>query len=239
LPEAQRGVPANAVLPHNSFRRDTNMHVFHPRQILQNRNDTIEQPIAAMRIFLALLFALLLAAPSVPGATAEADGNRGTRKACHVGGTPPGTPRKWIAAFAFLPPSPDAARMENSDATTCAAALKVARLVATASLALAVISSSPSPAGAAVDIAHGSRLFSAECAVCHRNGGNKMNTLKSLQKEALETYQSLESGQIKTYLSSQIPHALIRFPTLATTQDYDDVIAFVLDQAINNRWKQQ
>jgi cytochrome c6 len=182
-----------------------------------------------MRTFGAPLFVAKLGASSVAGAAAaEAGGNRGA------------IDRNFIAAFALPPPPLESARVKNPEvaSSSAAASLKVARLAAHASLALALISSSPAQAGAAVDVARGSKLFSAECAVCHPDGRNKMNSLKTLQKEALVTYQSLESEQLTKYVSAQLPHTFLKFPTITTTQDYDDVIAYVLDQAINNKWKQ-
>ena len=188
-----------------------------------------------MRTVFDLLFLAMFGTSSAAEAASEA---RSDRKTSNMWGTPPGTARNSIAALAFMPPHVELTRMENSEAASsaAAAALKVARLAATTSLALALILSPP-PALAAEDVAHGSRLFNADCAVCHPDGRNRMNSLKTLRKEALERYQSLQSEQLATYVSSQWPHTGFPSPTIATPQDYNDVIAFVLDQAINNKWK--
>jgi cytochrome c6 len=145
--------------------------------------------------------------------------------------------KKAIAAFAFPPLVQEPKRTEHYSAQISGAvvSLKVAQLATTLSLAIALMS--PSPAGAATsNIIHGAKLFRAECAVCHPHGQNKVNTPLTLQKEALEQYQSLEGPQLVRLVGKQTPHTKYTFAKYFTPLDYDDVIAYVLDQAINNKW---
>ena len=83
-------------------------------------------------------------------------------------------------------------------------------------------------------MANGATLFTANCASCHAGGGNNLAKKKTLEKQALEKYQSLDPVQLQKYMQTGLPHKLMPFKF--EEQDYKDVTAFVLDQAMNEKW---
>jgi cytochrome c6 len=83
----------------------------------------------------------------------------------------------------------------------------------------------------------GAELFKAECAGCHLGGQNFMSEKKTLKKEALQQFQSLDAGKLTGFVQSQMPHSFLPFHAKFSDQDFGDVIGYVLDQAVNDKWE--
>jgi cytochrome c6 len=86
------------------------------------------------------------------------------------------------------------------------------------------------------NLQNGAALFQANCAGCHAGGMNFMSEKKTLKKEALEQYQSLDQAQIQKFVQQGMPHKLLPFSKTLTDADYFDATSFVLDQALNDKW---
>jgi cytochrome c6 len=87
-----------------------------------------------------------------------------------------------------------------------------------------------------VDITHGSVLFESNCAGCHRGGMNFIKEKKTLQKDALEKFLSLDQPKVQDFVQNKMPHQLLPFKKEFSNQDYLDVTSFVLDQALQEKW---
>ncbi|MBW4564864.1 MAG: c-type cytochrome [Mojavia pulchra JT2-VF2] len=86
------------------------------------------------------------------------------------------------------------------------------------------------PSASAAEIDNGAQIFEIHCAGCHVNGGNIVRRGKTLKKKALKKYgmDSLEAiASIVINGKSNMPAYKDRF----TTQQIQDVAAYVLDQA--------
>jgi cytochrome c6 len=105
-------------------------------------------------------------------------------------------------------------------------------VVATASVAIALSSAAP-PAYAA-DLVNGAALFQANCASCHAGGKNFVAEKKTLEKAALEKFQSLDQAKLQKFVQTGMPHKFL--PLKFSEQDYVDSTSYVLDQAVNDKW---
>lgn len=106
--------------------------------------------------------------------------------------------------------------------------------VATASLAIVLTTVAPALASDA-DLKNGGALFTANCASCHAGGQNIMAEKKTLHKDALEKYQSLDQAQLQKFVQTGMPHRFMPFK-FSSDQDYKDVTSYVLDQALGDKW---
>jgi len=136
---------------------------------------------------------------------------------CQAGGTC-GTP-----PLAFSSPS-------NSDVKRCGCEWI---LVASVSIAL---TTTPVQAGAEPDLANGATLFQANCAGCHAGGQNFVAEKKTLRKEALEKFQSLDAEKLQSFVQKGMPHKFLPFSGKLSDDDYRDVTNYVLDQALGDKW---
>ena len=103
------------------------------------------------------------------------------------------------------------------------------------SVSLAILVADPNSALAQdSDIAKGAELFKVNCAGCHAGGANFVAEKKTLQKEALEKFQSLDAAKLESYVKDGMPHKFL--PIKFSDQDYHDTIGYVLDQALNDKW---
>jgi cytochrome c6 len=105
--------------------------------------------------------------------------------------------------------------------------------VATASLAI-VLTTAALALAANADIRNGATLFTANCAGCHAGGQNVVKENKTLQKAALEKYQSLDQAQLQKFVQTGMPHKFMPFKF--SDEDYKDVTSYVLDQALGDKW---
>ena len=88
----------------------------------------------------------------------------------------------------------------------------------------------------AADVGSGAKLFSANCAGCHGGGNNYISEKKNLRRDALEKYQSLDSEKLQAFVQNKMPHKFLPFKQEFTDDNYADTIAYVLDQALNDKW---
>ena len=131
---------------------------------------------------------------------------------------------KWmwiLAVFAWI---------DQSDALT---SIKPTSSVGVSSIA-AIALVMPSPVHAIGSIAHGQVLFQANCAGCHAGGQNFVKEKKTLKQDALQKYQSLEKEKLQQLLTNGMPHKFL--PLKFERTDYSDVVDYVLDQALNDKW---
>jgi cytochrome c6 len=84
--------------------------------------------------------------------------------------------------------------------------------------------------------ADGVTLFQAQCAGCHGGGLNFINEKKTLKKEALEKYLSLNQPVLQGFVRNKMPHKMLPFSQSFTDDDYKAVTSYVLDQALGDKW---
>ncbi|MEN9207862.1 MAG: c-type cytochrome [Gloeomargarita sp. GMQP_bins_120] len=82
----------------------------------------------------------------------------------------------------------------------------------------------------AADLAHGAKVFAANCAACHAGGRNVVVASKSLMKDALEKYGMLDAQAI-IYQVTNGKNAMPAFKGRLSPTDIEDVTYYVLDQA--------
>ncbi|EEC46742.1 predicted protein [Phaeodactylum tricornutum CCAP 1055/1] len=102
--------------------------------------------------------------------------------------------------------------------------------------AISITLASPISATAAADVGNGSELFKANCAGCHAGGANFLAEKKTLTKEALENFQSLDQQKLQDFVQNKMPHKFLPFKSQFSDSDYSDVTSYVLDQAIGHKW---
>ncbi len=90
-------------------------------------------------------------------------------------------------------------------------------------------------AALAADVAAGAKVFSANCASCHVQGKNVVNTQKNLKKETLEKYAMNTPEAIITQVTKG-KAAMPAFKGRLTPEQIENVAAYVLAQAEKD-WK--
>jgi cytochrome c6 len=95
----------------------------------------------------------------------------------------------------------------------------------------------PTPAWSQVDVTKGETLFQANCAGCHAGGNNYVSEKRTLQKDAIQQYRgSTDQATITNFVQNGMPHKLLPMKTPMVDKDYSDVVAYVLDQALGEKW---
>jgi cytochrome c6 len=95
----------------------------------------------------------------------------------------------------------------------------------------------PTPAWSQVDIAKGETLFQANCAGCHAGGNNYVSEKRTLRKDAIQQYRgSTDQSTIINFVQNGMPHKLLPMKSPMNDKDYSDVVAYVLDQALGEKW---
>lgn len=93
------------------------------------------------------------------------------------------------------------------------------------------------PPAFAADIGKGETLFQANCAGCHAGGNNFVSEQRTLRKAAIQTYRgTLDAAPIQEFVQKGMPHRLLPMKTPMEDNDYSDVVAYVLDQALGEKW---
>lgn len=82
----------------------------------------------------------------------------------------------------------------------------------------------------AVPNPEGGRLFSQNCAACHAGGGNLVNAMKTLKKEALEKYD-MYSKEAIVYQVTNGKNAMPAFGNRLSTSQIEHLAEYVLAQA--------
>ena len=106
-------------------------------------------------------------------------------------------------------------------------------LASVATVAMVTFLSSPV---AAADVGEGKVLFQANCAGCHAGGQNFVSEKKTLFRDALEKYRTTDPVKLQDFVQKGIQHRMLP-RKFSSDQDYASVIAFVLDQALGEKWE--
>jgi len=107
-------------------------------------------------------------------------------------------------------------------------------IVACFCMAAIAIAALPSPALATGDPAAGAAIFSANCNACHIGGGNAVMSMKTLKKDALNTYLANFQTDGVDAIIYQVKNgkgAMPAFGGRLSDQEIENVAAYVLDQA--------
>jgi cytochrome c6 len=101
-----------------------------------------------------------------------------------------------------------------------------------------MVVSLPSPAWSQPpDITKGQVLFQANCAGCHAGGNNYVQEKRTLRKDDIQQYRgSTDPAVITNFVRNGMPHKLLPMRTPMEENDYNDVVAYVLDQALGEKW---
>jgi hypothetical protein len=113
--------------------------------------------------------------------------------------------------------------------------------------AAAAVSTTLVPTASAASIESGQVLFTQNCASCHLNGENIMNPKRNLKKETLLKYfgsadgsSIVETEPIVNWIGKSGQHKRLFFPNVPggrlSTENYEDAISFIVDQANNDKW---
>jgi cytochrome c6 len=87
------------------------------------------------------------------------------------------------------------------------------------------------------DIAQGQVLFQANCAGCHAGGNNYVQEKRTLRKDDIQQYRgSTEQAVIANFVQNGMPHKLFPMKMPMEEKEYNDVVAYVLDQALGEKW---
>jgi cytochrome c6 len=89
-----------------------------------------------------------------------------------------------------------------------------------------------SPASAA-DIVNGAKIFEANCAGCHINGGNIIRRGKNLKMNALKKY-NMDSQEAIASIVTNGKNNMSAYKDRLTEQEIQDVATYVLGQAEKN-----
>ncbi|NES70975.1 MAG: c-type cytochrome [Okeania sp. SIO2D1] len=96
------------------------------------------------------------------------------------------------------------------------------------------------PPAFAADIAHGKQIFQGNCNACHLGGRNTIMSMKTLKEDALEKYlKGYKEDHVAavTYQVTNGKGAMPAFKGRLKSNEIEDVVAYVVDQAENNSWK--
>lgn len=80
------------------------------------------------------------------------------------------------------------------------------------------------------DVAAGGKIFAVNCAACHVGGGNVVNGVKTLKKEALEQFEMYDLAKIQTQVTNG-KNAMPSFKGKLSEADIENVATYVLSQA--------
>mmetsp|Transcript_27647 Transcript_27647/g.33621 ORF Transcript_27647/g.33621 Transcript_27647/m.33621 type:complete len:194 (+) Transcript_27647:72-653(+) len=97
------------------------------------------------------------------------------------------------------------------------------------------------PARAEVDVTRGSQIFTSNCSSCHIQGLNIISEKRTLKKEALQKFiGGVDEASVQKFVKGSMRHKTLVFPNVPggklSDGDWDDVVGFVVDQAIDDKW---
>jgi cytochrome c6 len=104
------------------------------------------------------------------------------------------------------------------------------KILATISLAIALMTFTFARPALADDPAHGKQVFAANCASCHMGGKNLVNAAKTLSQADLEKYGMNSLDAIVTQVTKG-KAAMPAFLGRLNADDIEDVAAYVFQQA--------
>mmetsp|Transcript_8986 Transcript_8986/g.20271 ORF Transcript_8986/g.20271 Transcript_8986/m.20271 type:complete len:157 (+) Transcript_8986:158-628(+) len=140
------------------------------------------------------------------------------------------------ASSAFHVPETQTTRTHNSNTRTLSPVQYQCRWLAAAPIAITalIFSFSPPAIASEGDITKGKEIFTSTCAGCHAGGQNFIKEKKTLQKEALEKYVGLDNEKVEAFFKGSLRHKVIG--GAFDDQEITDVVTYVVDQAINDKW---
>ena len=97
-------------------------------------------------------------------------------------------------------------------------------------IAVSVLTITFSPSALAADTANGAKIFSAQCAGCHINGGNIVRRGKTLKQKALKR-NGVDSLEAIASLVANGKNNMSAYKDRLTEQQIEDVSVYVLEQA--------
>ena len=97
-------------------------------------------------------------------------------------------------------------------------------------IAVSVLTITFSPSALAADTANGAKIFSAQCAGCHINGGNIVRRGKTLKQKALKR-NGVDSLEAIASLVANGKNNMSAYKDRLTEQEIEDVSVYVLEQA--------
>lgn len=140
-------------------------------------------------------------------------------------------------------PTPLTTNYESSTVNVVAAdhkrhAVPITMMASAWFLSTMMMVSSPLPAWSQqTDIAQGQVLFQANCAGCHAGGNNYVQEKRTLRKDDIQQYRgSTDQAVIANFVQNGLPHKLFPMKAPMEEKDYNDVVAYVLDQALGEKW---
>jgi cytochrome c6 len=140
-------------------------------------------------------------------------------------------------------PTPPTTNYESSTAHVVAVdhqhrAVPITMMASAWLLTTMMMVSSPLPAWSQqTDIAQGQVLFQANCAGCHAGGNNYVQEKRTLRKDDIQQYRgSTDQAVIANFVQNGLPHKLFPMKAPMEEKDYNDVVAYVLDQALGEKW---
>lgn len=97
-------------------------------------------------------------------------------------------------------------------------------------IAVSVLSITFSPSALAADTTNGAKIFSAQCAGCHINGGNIVRRGKTLKQKALKR-NGVDSLEAIASVVANGKNNMSAYKDRLTEQHIEDVSVYVLEQA--------
>lgn len=102
-------------------------------------------------------------------------------------------------------------------------------------LTLSVLTIVCSTPALAADTTNGEKIFNNQCAGCHINGGNIVRRGKTLKQKALKR-NGVDNLEAIATLVANGKNNMSAYKDRLTTQEIEDVSAYVLEQAAKN-WR--
>jgi len=86
-------------------------------------------------------------------------------------------------------------------------------------------------------VQQGSKIFAQSCVMCHTDGRNVIAKQRDLSKKAIDEYIGLDVKSIKKFIQdSNVHRRALAFSAKLTDTDYENVAAFVYNQAMDSKW---
>lgn len=87
------------------------------------------------------------------------------------------------------------------------------------------------------DLKRGQVIFENNCSSCHANGLNKIDGKKTLRRDDIEKFVGLNQNDVLQYMKfAPLHRGALAFGGELNERDLENVVAFVLDQAVQSKW---
>jgi cytochrome c6 len=115
--------------------------------------------------------------------------------------------------------------------------MKLKQITSLLLAAIAIFTIAFHPAALAADIPDGAKIFEAQCAGCHINGGNIIRRGKNLKQKALKKY-GMDSQEAIANIVTNGKGNMSAYKDRLTPEEIQAVSAYVLDRA-ETGWRKQ